>query len=164
MAIPSYKQVNINFSDEKNIDKQLSMHQFGQLPYIFNISHLKDQITALRNIENHMQMKQISNYPYPIYIISDIKNHHGLFSLFEKIEHIPKFFKQKIKQLNTKENKILQKIYLKQHNLENMNGVNFKESIDEFAISHQAIFKTVKEKEFYDKIIKKLEKYYDKKI
>ena len=114
MAIPSFKQVNINFPTKEKIFEQLSLHQFGQLPYIFTISHLEDEVQALSFIEEYLQENDISNYPYPIYIISTLKLYKGPFTLFEKIEELPRFFKQKIKQLNTKENKILQKIYLKQ--------------------------------------------------
>ena len=95
MAIPSFKQVNINFPTKEKIFEQLSLHQFGQLPYIFTISHLEDEVQALSFIEEYLQENDISNYPYPIYIISTLKLYKGPFTLFEKIEELPRFFKQK---------------------------------------------------------------------
>lgn len=163
MAIPSFKQVNINFASREKIYNQLSLHQFGQLPYILTISHLEEEVQALKYIEDYLEEHDISNYPYPIYIISKIKLYKGPFSLFEKIEDLPKFYKQKIKQLNTKENKILQKIYLKQQNLMNMNGVDFTYVLKQYADSHKMIYNNIKESDFLDRISTKLEEYYDKK-
>ncbi len=160
MAIPSYKQVNINFEDKTSVYGQLNLHQFGQLPYLLNISHLAEQLIALKNIECYFQENEIKNYPYPIYIISNIKNYFGPFHIFESVESCPRFFRQKIKQLNTKENKILQKIYLKQKNLKNMNGINFTNTFQYYSDSHKSLYNLEKEKEFLDKLTFKLEKHY----
>ena len=130
---------------------------------VFSISHLQDEVQALSFIEEYLQENDISNYPYPIYIISTIKLYNGPFKLFEKVEELPQFFKQKIKQLNTKENKILQKIYLKQQNLKNMNGVDFTYILKQYADSHKIIYNNMKEADFLDRISSKLEAYYDKK-
>jgi hypothetical protein len=160
MAIPSYKQININFEDKKSVFEQLALHQFGQIPYIINISHLTEQYSALKNIEQYFTENEVNNYPYPIYIISTIKNYFGIFHIFESIEACPSFFKQKIKQLNTKENKILQKIYLKQKNLNNMNGLNSKNIFKYYSQSHKTIYNLEKEKHFLDNLKFKLEKYF----
>jgi hypothetical protein len=162
MAIPSYKQVNINFEDKNSVFNQLSLHQFTQLPYLINISHLNEQYSALKNIEQYFMENDINNYPYPIYIISTVKNYFGPFHIFDSVESCPKFFKQKIKQLNTKENKILQKIYLKQKNLKNMNTLNHKEVFELYSESHKKIFYLEKEKTFLDNLTDKLNIHFGK--
>ena len=162
MAIPSYKQVNINFEDKNSVFNQLSMHQFGQLPFLITISHLNEQYSALKNIEQYFVENEINNYPYPIYIVSTIKNYFGPFHIFESVEVCPKFYKQKIKQLNTKENKILQKIYLKQKNLKNMNSLNHKNVFEFYSESHKTIFNLEKEKSFLDKLTAKLQDHFRK--
>ena len=162
MAIPSYKQVNINFEDKNSVFNQLSLHQFGQLPFLITISHLNEQYSALKNIEQYFVENEINNYPYPIYIVSTIKNYFGPFHIFESVEACPKFYKQKIKQLNTKENKILQKIYLKQKNLRNMNSLNHKNVFEFYSESHKTIFNLEKEKSFLDKLTAKLQDHFGK--
>jgi len=162
MAIPSYKQVNINFEDKNSVFNQLSMHYFGQLPFLITISHLNEQYSALKNIEQYFVENEINNYPYPIYIVSTIKNYFGPFHIFESVEACPKFYKQKIKQLNTKENKILQKIYLKQNNLKNMKSLNHKSVFEFYSESHKTIFNLEKEKSFLDKLTAKLQDHFGK--
>ena len=162
MAIPSYKQININFEDKNSVFNQLSLHQFGQLPFLITISHLNEQYSALKNIEQYFVENEINNYPYPIYIVSTIKNYFGPFHIFESVEACPKFYKQKIKQLNTKENKILQKIYLKQKNLKNMNSLNHKNVFEFYSESHKTIFNLEKEKSFLDKLTAKLQDHFRK--
>jgi len=162
MAIPSYKQININNSTRNSIFTQLEPHVFGQLPYILNIDHLSDQFEAIAVIEEFFEKIRVTNYPYPIYIISTLKNYHGPFSIFESINECPAFFKQKIKQLNARENKIIQKIYLKQKNLLNMQGHNYEEDLKDYSLSHKEIHHLHKEAIFLNNLKDKLEKFYDK--
>lgn len=162
MAIPHFKQININNSTEESINHQLSSYTFGHMPYILNISNLSDQFEALSIIEEFMESEGITNYPYPIYIISDLKNYHGPFSIFEDIKDCPSFFKQKIKQLNSRENKILQRIYLKQKNLFNMQGHNYEENLKDYSFHHKEIYHLHKESLFLSKLKEKLTRYYDK--
>ncbi len=162
MAIPSYKQININNSSVESVKDQLDLHVFGQLPFILTISHLSNEAEALSSIEDYLEQKSITNYPYPIYIVSTIKNHNGLFSIFETQHECPQFFNQKIKQLNSRENKIIQKVYLKQKNLQNMQGHNFEETLHKYAQNHKEIHILEKEKDFLRSLTEKLEDYYGK--
>lgn len=163
MPIPSYKQIHIKNEVREVIFEQLKLHHFGQVPFVLSITHLKNQIEALINIEDFIEEKEISNYPYPIYIISDINNYTGPLNLFKTFEECPRFFKQKIKQLNLKENKILQKIYLKQKNIQNMRTVDYQPHLEEYGNSHKKINNLYKEKVFLGNLLIKLEDYYDKK-
>jgi hypothetical protein len=162
MAIPSYKQISINNSTEDSIISDLEPHSFDQLPYVINISHLSDQFEAVAIIEDFLIERKVTNYPYPVYIISNLKNYHGPFSIFESLNDCPRFYKQKIKQLNVRENKIMQKIYLKQKNLLNMQGHNYEEDLKDYSISHREISNLHQESIFLDKLQEKLKRYYDK--
>ena len=162
MSIPSYKQININNSTQESIISQLEPHNFNNIPYVLNISHLSDQFEAISIIEEFFEKHNISNYPYPIYIISNLKNYHGPFSIFESLSECPKFFKQKIKQLNARENKIMQKIYLKQKNLLNMQGHNYENHLKDYSLTHKEIHHLHKEDLFLSKLQNKLKKFYDK--
>lgn len=163
MPIPSYKQVHIKSEKRDLIFDQLNFHQFGQVPYLLSISHLENQIEALKNIEDYIAEQKLSNYPYPTYIISDIQNYRGHLELFNSIEQCPSFFKQKVKQLNVKENKILQKIYLKQKNIQNMRELEYRPYLEEFGRSHKKLSHLYKEDVFLSNLLTKLEGYYDKK-
>jgi hypothetical protein len=162
MAIPSYKQININNSTEDSIITQLEPHSFDQLPYVIDISHLSDQFEAISIIEDFFSDHQITNYPYPIYIISTLKNYHGPFSIFESLSACPKFYKQKLKQLNARENKIMQKVQLKQKNLLNMQGHNFEEDLIDYSLAHKLIHHLHKESLFLNRLQEKLKRYYVK--
>ena len=161
MAIPSFKQININNSTKESIYEQLEPSYLSQFPYILDISQLVDQFEAITYIEQFLEERYVTNYPYPIYIISSLKNYHGKFSIFESSSLCPIFFKQKAKQLNARENKIMQKIYLKQKNLKNLQGHNFENDLQEYSEKHKQIFYLHKERIFLSKLNKTLEKYYE---
>lgn len=163
MPIPSYKQIHIKSEAREVIYDQLNFHQFGQVPYILSISHLENEIEALKNIEDYLAEKKLSNYPYPIYIVSSIQNYRGEMEIFPRIEECPKFYKQKIKQLNVKENKILQKIYLKQKNLQNMRNLEYAPYLKEYGKSHKKLHLLYQEDSYLTQLIDKLEEYYDEK-
>lgn len=163
MPIPSYKQVHIKSEKKEMIFDQLSIHQFGQVPYILSIDHLTAQDLAIVAIEEYFELNKVSNYPYPIYIVSTVKNYLGPLQIKNAIEDCPKFYKQKIKQLNNKENKILQKIYLKQKNLQNIRLEDYLPFLNEYAKSHKRLNELYKEQVFYEELIEKLEKYYEQK-
>lgn len=163
MPIPSYKQVHIKSDKRELIFEQLILHLFGQVPYIFSISHLGDQIEALKSIEDFIEENELSNYPYPNYIISSIKNYSGSLNIFKSLEECPSFFKQKIKQLNIKENKILQKIYLKQNKIKNMRDIEYRPYLEEYGHAHKKMSDLYNEEFFLKNILTKLEDFYDKK-
>jgi hypothetical protein len=163
MPIPSYKQIHIKSEAREMIYDQLNFHQFGQVPYILSISHLENEIEALKNIEDYCEEHRLSNYPYPLYVVSTLQNYRGALEIFESIEQCPKFYKQKIKQLNVKENKILQKIYLKQKNLMNMRNLEYRPYLEEYGRSHKKLHTLYQEEVYLNKLAQKLEAYYDKK-
>ncbi len=162
MAIPIYKLINIDNSIESSIHNQLKQHQFSQVPTVIDVSELSDQFEAITHIETFLLENEVSNFPYPTYIVTEIKNYHGKYSFFESTDKTPSFFWKKLKQLNSRENKILQKNYLKQKNLENTQGHEFHEDLMDYAKGHKVIFNLSKEKIFLSKIQKNLEDFYDK--
>ena len=162
MAIPIYKLINIDNSIETSIQRQLEGHQFSQVPTILDVTELSDQFEAITHIENFLLEKEVSSFPYPTYIVTKIKNYHGEYSFFESIDKTPSFYWKKLKQLNARENKILQKNYLKQKNLENTQGHNFQEELVKYAKGHKVIFNLIKEIYFLESIQKNLEAFYDK--
>lgn len=163
MSIPSYKQVHIKSDKKELVFDQLNQHQFGQVPYIFSINHLCDQNLVIHSLETYFIKNQISFYPYPIYIISSLENYRGPLLLRKSIHHCPSFYNQKIKQLNAKESKILQKIHLKQKNLQNIRAEDYKTYLNEYARYHKKLNHLYNEQLFYEGLIEKLESYYEQK-
>lgn len=163
MPIPSYKQIHMKAESRNSTFDQLSAQQFGQVPFVLSIDHLANQIESLKNIEDYLIEKNLTNYPYPVYIISSVDNYLGKLQLFKNISECPRFYKQKIKQLNIKENKILQKIYLKQKNLQNIQGIDIVPHFSDYAKTHKKLHNLKREESFYDLLIGKLEEYYDQK-
>jgi hypothetical protein len=161
MPVPSYKQVNIKSSLKAEVYNQLNTHQFGQVPYVLNIDHLEDQMMALASIEDYFSDKEIPQYPYPIYVISTLENFGGQLKIFRSFQECPQFFRQKVKQLNVKENKILQRIYLKQNKLKNIKEEEFLPHLKEYSSNHTRLYEMRWEELFYQKLKEKLVAYHD---
>jgi hypothetical protein len=140
MAIPTFKKVTINSQQKRMIYAQLDQHEFGSFPYIFSIHHLvKMQSETLQNIEDYILDHHISIFPYPIYVIGNVQNYNGSLNVVSDIKYIPKFYDQKEKQLNSKEEQLFSKVILKQKNLSNLQDIDFLPILSEYARTHKSI-------------------------
>lgn len=163
MPIPSYKQIHIKSSERNIIFEQLDSHCFGQVPYLICIDHMSEQESILKSLEFYFDQKETNVYPYPVYIISNIENYKGELLIINSLDNSPQFFKQKIKQLNVKENKILQKIKLKQNSLQNIKRQDYNPFINNYAKIHKELKLLHQEQLFYDKLLEKMEKMNEQK-
>lgn len=156
MSIPSYKQIHIIKEDRETIFEQLSEHQFGNLPYVLIITQLKDQLMAINNINDYIYENDTPKLPYPIYIVSNEINAISDIAIFKTFNECPRFFNQKIKAPNIKEQAILHKLHLKQKNLSNLKPHEFNIAIDMYAKGHKELSKIAKEGDFLEKLNRKL--------
>ena len=164
MGIPSYKKVHIISEKKEEIFRQLESFQYGRTPYIFIVEHLgKAQEQVIDFIQEFVQMYSVNITTYPINIIASINAPNSILSVFPSIEAVPKFYNQKIKQLNVQENNLLKKVILKQNNLHNIRESECLPTLKEYSKSHKALYQLEKEKEFLSKLSVKLEEQYEQK-
>lgn len=164
MAIPSYKKVHIISENKSDIFKQLESFQYGRIPYIFIIEHLGSmQGQVIKYLEDFIQTYNINIKTYPIHVITSEALHSNSLNLFSHISQCPRFFNQKIKQLNVKENSLLKKLLLKQSNLQNIQESECLPILQEYAKAHRALFNLEKEKDFLSELSLKLEEQYEQK-
>jgi hypothetical protein len=153
MTIPTFKKITINSQQKRMIYAQLDQHEFGAFPYIFNFHELvQSQIEAIKNIEDYLVDHSISLFPYPIYIIADVNNYHGHLNVVSDPKFIPKFYEQKERPLNSKEEQLYSKVLLKQKNLSNLQEIDFFPVITEYARTHKSISLLSSELEFLKSI------------
>ena len=140
MLVPTFKTISINSAEKRMIDAQLDQYEFGTYPYILTINEIiEGQLECLTNIEEYIEEKEITLIPYPIYIIGDIKNYKGKLEVFSSKKEIPRFYNQKERVLNSKEEQIFNKVQLKQRNLNSIQSIDFTPTLKEYARTHKKI-------------------------
>ena len=140
MGIPTYKKITLHSHEERMINAQLKQYEFKDAPYILIIHHLvKKEEEALTNIEKYLKENGIHDFPYGVYIISAVENYLGPLNVFKDIANIPKFYKQKDKQLSIKEEQLFNKVILKQQNIYSMQESDYKPTLEEYARNHKVI-------------------------
>lgn len=158
MRLPIYKKVLIAFPQKKQIENQLDQIDFGENPYIFELSkQVKEHLACFKIIENYLEEHDINTHSYPIYILSDVIFESKRIHIAKSIEQVPKFFNHRSKQLSSKESGQLELIHLKQIQLDNLQKENFAPALESFAQQAKIIFQLQREKEFYQKIYQRIE-------
>ena len=141
------------------IYSQLDQIDFGGNPFIFEMGHMiAKQDEALGNIENYIKEHQINRFTYPIVIIANAKNYTGDLMVVNNIQNIPQFFKNKSRQLNTKEAQKLKSVQLKQTHMENLILEDFEPTLNNYAKSHKRVFELNNQYEFLKAIGRKIKK------
>lgn len=152
-GIPTFKTITMNSHEKRMIYAQLEQYEFGFSPYIFIIHHfVKKQSEALNNIEDYLTENQVKTYPYPIYVVGKVPDYIGPLLLVSDTKFIPTFFKQKERQLNSKEEQIFNKLSLKQQNLNNIQELDYKPILDEYARTHKIISLLNSEKNYLQQL------------
>lgn len=157
MRLPIYKKVLITFPQKNLITGQLDQIDFGENPYIFEFSkQITDHLTSIKVIEEYFLEHNINTHSYPLYIISDSLYRSNIIKIVKKAEEAPRYFKQKSKQLSSKESAQLDLINLKQIQLENLQRENFNPAIESYGRQAKIIATLQYEKNFYQVLSKKL--------
>lgn len=139
MSIPSLKKVNISQDRIDDLKSQLDQISFDGAPVAISISHIKDQYSVTTQIEDYIIKKKIELIPYPICLITSENIQSNLLIIIKETNEAPKFFLQKIKSLNLKENAILKKIALLQEKIRNTNIAQSKSTFKKYSFSTRKI-------------------------
>lgn len=142
MGLALFKTIEIYDHKRPAIWAKLSNAGIGQQPLAIDLRKLgPEEGPALESIEEYLLQGKGRDFPYPLYIIvSDIET-ESFISLVDSPERLPRFFKQKSRPLNIKENNMLAKVSLKQKKLESINIEEFKPVVQTYAANHKMIYK-----------------------
>ena len=142
MGLPLYKILEIYDPKRAAVWAKLANAPVGAQPVAIDLSNLGDrELEALEYIEEFVRLQKTRAFPYPLYVVSNIKNHRGVLELVPSLEHLPQYYKKKNRPLNMKENSMMAKVSLKQGKLENINLDEFKPLAKTYAAKHKVIFK-----------------------
>ena len=109
-------------------------------------------------IENFFVSQNVSyEFPYPIYLISELEASISGMSLFPNQNLLPKFFHQKEGRMNVKETHLALKNRLLHQEIRNIDPSVLKTEIETYADLHRAIFEMESEAGFYKNILSKLQ-------
>ena len=154
LGLPIYKKISINSHQKRLIHSQLDLLDFGENPFIFEMSNLNiNHIDTIQHIEDYLIEHGINTYSYPLFAVAEIPNYQGSIVVVSHLKFLPKFYRHKSKQLNAKENAKYKIVQLKQTHLNHLQKEEFEPVINEYARTHKEIFLRHRENDFL-KILK----------
>lgn len=153
MSIPSLKKVNLS-QDLTELTSQLDQISFDDVPLAINISHLKDQLKAIGIIEQYIKDNRIRLNPYPVSIITTEEYKSDELLILTDTKYFPRFYSQKLKPLNLKENALLKKISLLQEKIKSIDMPSSKAVFKKYAKTSRKINLLQRQSAFIDTILK----------
>lgn len=150
MAPPIIKQIELLSDKKENIFQFLSEHNFNERPTVISLLKFKDTQEQLISIlEEFFEEK---SFIYPAYILTTMIEYPTTLNMVESLNQVPKFYRQKSKQLNIKENLVFNKIKLKQEQLKSINQEEIGPILREYSKEH----KIINDKELFNNYMKKI--------
>lgn len=153
MSIPSLKKVNISEERINDLKGQLDQISFDGAPVAISISHIKDQYSLTRQIEEYLVEKNRKMIPYPICLITSVNIQSSSLIVIKETKEAPRFFLQKIKSLNLKENAILKKIALLQTKIKSTNITLSQNTFKEYSKATKKIHDLERQSNFINDIL-----------
>ena len=156
MKIPSYKVVRILSENKLDVEAQLKAVEYGQAPYAFDLDLLEKPQPAIDCIENYLETEEIAMTPYPIIVISKRALICEILDVYPSIAQAPRFFNQKTKAPNIREQAILSRLELKRKSFESLRTLAYEPILKKYSISHKIISELAREAFFYEQLLIKL--------
>lgn len=153
MSIPSLKKVNIAENNLSDLSGQLDLINFDNAPVAISISHIKDQYSVVQKIEEYIVENNLKLLPYPVCLITNENIRSNSLIIIKETKEAPRFFLQKIKSLNLKENAILKKISLLQTKIRSTNISQSKETFKNYSQATRRINKLQRQSSFINEIL-----------
>ncbi len=138
MFVPSYKIIYLSSHTVKDIAVQVRGINFSSCPVVFHVLNLGDnQAEAIINLEAQLGALSVGIIPYGVYIVGEYAEYDGHFDLLPSQNLLPALYKQKSKNLNSKENSLLKKIELKKEKFKSIQNKDFLPVINKYAKEHK---------------------------
>lgn len=156
MVPPIVKTIELLSDKQLNIVQLLNDQCFNERPHLISLQKFPEkQVELIQILDDYFIDKSII---YPIYILTSVVDYPTQLSLVEDVSEVPKYYKQKNKQLNIKENLVFNKIKLKQNQLKNINQNEIRPIVDRYAYDHKIVFEHECFNNFMLEIIKGIRK------
>ncbi len=163
MALPSFKNVHIASEKKETIFSQLKKINWDESPIVLNVLHLLEfQLEALENIDLFFEANPNNKLPYQVYAFGKCPLYTGPLYLAREVKELPRFYNQKTRPLNAKENGVMNKVLLKRTNLVNLRSSEYIPVLNQYAHAHKKISLLNKELDFINEVQIGLRKYYGK--
>lgn len=152
MAPPIVKQIELLSETLANIIQFLDEQSFNERPHVISLQKFPEkQIELVQVLDDYFIDK---SFIYPVYILSQVTDYPTRLTLIQELSEVPRYYKQKSKQLNIKENLVFSKIKLKQNQLTNINMLEIKPILDQYAYDHKIIYEKECFNEFLTDVIR----------
>lgn len=137
MAPPILKILELLTDKKDNLFTFLDGQNFNERPVLISLNKFtQSQEALLELLDEYFSLKETL---YPVYIQTHVLDFPTHLNIVQSSNEVPKFFKQKTKQLNIKENLVFNKIKLKQDQLRNFNKKEVIPIIESYSENHRAI-------------------------
>lgn len=155
MKLPSLQEIKLNLKENVSIEAVLKNYPLSINPFFIDLTGVKEELTKtlLEEISLYLFKENInSSFPYPLYIITQSVESHKNLNIVKDISDITSYYKQKSKQLKTKEQSLLNKV--KTLNLRNslLDINDAVEDLNYYSERAQILKKLVKEFHFYEQV------------
>lgn len=158
MKFPVIEEIILR-SDSEQQFKQLVINVDNIFsPLIFNLLSLENaQARGVNLIEEFINEKNLSPYfPYPIYLLTSLKNYKGNLQILKSKNEIPKFFKIRSLKPNAKEESLITKGNMLCEKFSNFSHQESTYKIFKFNEQHKKMYLQSLEGDYLEKLIKKL--------
>ncbi len=153
-----YQQIIATSDSIEKLIELLPAELNHKKPISINLMNLNtdEQKELIGLLENYLTSTNTSYlYPYPIYIISNLSASISNMLIVHSKDQLPKLYQEKSDtRLNSKDQKVLTKNKLLQHEIANTNFQIDQETIKAFAQKHKEILRLDKYNHFLKKLLK----------
>ncbi|MCO4753136.1 MAG: hypothetical protein KC478_01575 [Bacteriovoracaceae bacterium] len=157
MPLPLYKTLEIHEPKKAAIWAKLANAGIGKQPVVVDIRPARElEHEALVFVDLFMDQTSVRDFPYPLYIITNISQHPSL-DLFPSPNDLPIFYRRKNRPLNMKENTLMAKVSLKQNSLDNVNIEEVRSTLGAYAKKHKMLHKKQTYLNFLNNVLHELE-------
>lgn len=157
MSLPIYHEIPINQNDEEHIISTIGHAPIGKIPCYFTLKNIADdEKSEVIDLiyQGFLILGLNDSFPYPTYIVSHIKNDAVPIRQFSMPNKMPRFFMNKSKRLNAKENVIYSKNQLKIKRLNNLMTPEKLSDLHSLTSINLAFKTAVDESEYLQEILK----------
>lgn len=160
MKVPSIEELKFESYELTELITQVKK-KVGTGPYFIRLSGKSYNETAniIDGLTKAFSALHIDpHFPYPIYIISEHDIILSPFSIFQKDEDLPRFFKIKSMRLKSKELSLLQKSIIMAKRVSNHRIEGINDDLNVPVNNQRALRDLVKENSYYEDLLQTLEK------
>jgi hypothetical protein len=176
MELPAFVEIHLESFEVNKLVELFKVHKLGKVPVILTMENTKKnlKLNNLDNAENkitdeewdHLIHQRIINilsaikilkvhphYPFPVYLVSDVKLDFRQIGVFPNINDLPRYFFCKNRKVTKREQTLLKKITIVKEKMEHGNFELAEEKMLQQSVKHKTLFRLVREADFYEKIL-----------